>query len=645
MLRHTRAQAIPRAVRAARLNTQAKPTPPAAAKPTPPPTPAKGSPLPPTGGKPTPPGATPSSTGAGATAKSSSSSSASGGSFFPKFLLFSALSAPAAAAVYVKQNPDWNPEPLKGDENWMKFRELVLGPDANKPEPKPVAKKAESLVSNNRQVAVVTPKPAAKPAQQVATKSPEEATPLPASNEKVPTLPSRKRTGPIADKAEAALATINESKNAAVKKAQQAVNKAQAELTEEVQHVKESVQHAKEAVAEKVAVVEKKVDDATAKARKEITKLSHDADPAVLSKKVDQQIRLTTREILDTLKEESDAAADEMDKNYLRGLQVPTQRKVTVLSRVAQLATEMKHRSKWEAVRMLEALRRMEEDTQKKSASILRKQDELHKEVLARELRLQEEVLSRKAREEMMKLKKDYKDELTNTVNEHKAKVEKELKATFDKAKKAIEDNFQKQLAAKSNELQETLTKERKQRVAELENFRAQLRALNSVLDSSSSYEAFSHQVHKTSVAALALSDRIEAAAPLRAESVITEGAPSVSQLQDRFKTVRGVGRRAAMIPEGSGLIGQLFGGALSYLIILPGGPIEGNDAEAIFSRADYALKAGDIEKAVEEMKGLTGLPADVSKDWVEAAESRLAVEQTAKVVKAHIALLAASCS
>jgi hypothetical protein len=34
--------------------------------------------------------------------------------------------------------------------------------------------------------------------------------------------------------------------------------------------------------------------------------------------------------------------------------------------RVAQLATEMKHRSKWEAVRMVEALRRMEEDSKKK---------------------------------------------------------------------------------------------------------------------------------------------------------------------------------------------------------------------------------------------------------------------------------------
>jgi hypothetical protein len=97
-------------------------------------------------------------------------------------------------------------------------------------------------------------------------------------------------------------------------------------------------------------------------------------------------------------------------------------------------------------------------------------------------------------------------------------------------------------------------------------------------------------------------------------EHVIEDGAPSVGQLQERFKTVKAVGRRAAMVPEGSGLVGQLFGGALSYLLIPPGGPIEGDAPDAIFSRADYALKAGDIEKAVAEMKALHGLPAEVSR-------------------------------
>ncbi|RLN45875.1 hypothetical protein BBJ28_00022255, partial [Nothophytophthora sp. Chile5] len=336
--------------------------------------------------------------------------------------------------------------------------------------------------------------------------------------------------------------------------------------------------------------------------------------------------------------------------------------------RVAQLATEMKHRSKWEAVRLLESLRRMEEDAQKKSSEVLRRQDALHKELLARELRLQQEVLSRQARDEMVALKQQYADDLARNVSQQRASLLSELQRTFDRETKAINARYTQQLSAASDKMQQTLAEEREERLAELEKYRAELRALGTVLDSSSTYEAFSHRVHKTSMAALALSDRVEAAAPLRSEiralreaarndplieaavkslpqSVIEEGAPSVSQLQERFKVVKSVGHRAALVPEDSGIIGQAFGSALSLLMIPPGGPIEGTDADAVLSRAEFALKAGDIEKAIDEMKGLSGVPAQVSKDWISAAESRLAVEQTAKVVKAHVALLAASCS
>lgn len=118
-----------------------------------------------------------------------------------------------------------------------------------------------------------------------------------------------------------------------------------------------------------------------------------------------------------------------------------------------------------------------------------------------------------------------------------------------------------------------------------------------------------------------------------------------MGQLQERFKVVKSVGHRAALVPENSGIIGQAFGTALSLLMIPPGGPVEGTDTDAVLSRAEFALKAGDIEKAIVEMKGLSGIPAQVSQDWIAAAESRLEVEQTAKVVKAHVALLAASCS
>ncbi|KAJ0411447.1 hypothetical protein ATCC90586_007107 [Pythium insidiosum] len=608
-------------------------------------------------------------TAAGAAAKPSpAASSSSSGVGFGSLLVLTALSTPAAAAVYLKQNPEWNPEIVRHDANWIKFRDLVLGPDAAKKSSAVAADKQIVLASKPKPVAPKEPSKTPEELSALITKVNPAAAPVkPAAEAPKAPVAAPKKEEPKKKEVAAAPAAVEKKEEKKPKKAEQKEAVVAKPEAEQPKPVAKSEVKAAAPVEEKKPVVVKKVDDAVAKERKEIDKLAGAATPAALGASVDKQIQTTTqKEIVSALQAEATAAALDVDKNYLEGLHALDANALAI--RVAQLATEMKHRSKWEAVRLMEAMRRMEEDAKKKSEEVLSRQHTLHEELVARELRLQEEVLTRKTREEMDQLKKQYADDLARNVQEQKTAILKDLQTKFAADKKAIEDRFAQQLRAKSEELQSVLTKERKQRVEELEKYRAELRALNAVLERTSTYEAFSHQVHKASMAALALSDRIEAAAPLRTEikalrefarndafiatalkslpeRVIEEGAPSVSQLQERFKTVKAVGRRAAMIPADSGLLGQLFGGALSYLIISPGGPIQGDDAEAVFSRADYALKAGDIEQAVQEMKGLSGLPAEVSKDWVAAAESRLAVEQTAKVVKAHISLLAASCS
>ncbi|TYZ63837.1 hypothetical protein PybrP1_001433 [[Pythium] brassicae (nom. inval.)] len=641
-------------------------------------------------------------------AGSSSASSGGSGSGVLKMLLIGALSTPAAVAVYLNQNPSWNPEPLRGNEQWLRFRELVLGKDAAaKPAPKaageprpaspkaPAPAKKESAAAEKlrelkeqqqkktqQEVTAAKPTPEAAPAP-AATKAEEVVNAVIAAEKQV-----EKKGREVVDAVIAAEKQVEQKGRelvdaviAAEKQVEQkgrelvsAVVAAEKQAEKKGGEVVSAVVAAEQQVAKKVAdaaadaklAVEKKVDEAAQRARAEIDKLAADASPESLGSKMEKKVQATTREILDTLRADSNAAADELDKNYLSGLHELDANALVI--RVAQLATEMKHRSKWEATRLLEALRVMEETAQKKSAEVLRLQDELHKELLAKELRLQEELLTRKTREETAQLRKAYAADLARNVNAERAAILNKLQATFQRETKAIEDRYAQELRAKSKELQELLAKERTQRIAEMESYRAQLRALNTVLENSSTYEAFSHQVHKTSVAALALSDRIEAAAPLRDEiralrdaarsdefievalktlptHVIDAGAPSVSQLQERFVVVKKVAHRAALAPADAGLVGQLFGSALSLLMIPPGGPIEGDDTDAVFSRADYALKAGDIESALGELKALSGVPAQVAQDWVAAAESRLAVEQTAKVVKAHVALLAASCS
>ncbi|EEY56915.1 uncharacterized protein PITG_10455 [Phytophthora infestans T30-4] len=633
------------------------------------------------------------------------------GSSLPKLLLLGLLSTPAATAVYVKKNPEWNPAALKDDARWIKFRELVLGKDVAQPPVVPVKRSPEDFsaaINKAQQEVQKEEKAKLKKDEKKAEKKAEKAKMKAAKLKKDDT--DEKKAGKDekkTDKVEKTLKQAEKKMEKAEKKAEKAKMKAVklkeddkdekktekaekkmekaekkaekaekkvAKLKKEVEAkghkeenaVKKDVKKVAAAVAGAATVVEKKVDAATAKAREEISKLAGEASPEHLSRQMDKQIQATTNDLLSSLKAESDAAAAEMDKQYLSGLNELDANALAI--RVAQLATEMKHRSKWEAVRLLESLRHMEEDAQKKSTEVLRRQDELHKELLARELRLQQELLSRQSREEMKALKKQCTDDLARNVSQQRASLLSEVQRTFARESKAIEQRNAQRLEEATQKMQKTLAEEREKRVQELENYRAELRALGTVLDSSSTYEAFSHRVHKASMAALALSDRVEAAAPLRSEiralreaarndpfieaavkslpqDVVEQGAPSVGQLQERFKVVKSVGHRAALVPENSGIIGQAFGTALSLLMIPPGGPIEGRDTDAVLSRAEFALKAGDIEKAIVEMKGLSGLPAQVSQDWIAAAESRLAVEQTAKVVKAHVALLAASCS
>lgn len=616
--------------------------------------------------------ATPTATSAAAAPPTSSSSGPGVGTL----LLLTALSAPAGAAVYLKQNPEWNPEVLRNDANWIKFRELVLGDGAVKKASVPHEKPKPAVVKQS------------KPKEP--SKTPEELSALISKANPAATLSDKSPRAKAAEEPKAAPVVEKKVKAdsanvaAAEKKIVEQPKVSKEESPAKTKKVNEKSEAAKEKTEEKektrtpaavpeVSTIEetkpfvvKVVEDAVATERRQLDKLAEEATPAALGNKIEKQIVSTTKEIVETLQAEAAEAAFDVDKNYLSGIHELDSNALAI--RVAQLATEMKHRSKWEAVRLLEALRRMEEDAKKKSAEVLHRQQALHTELLERELRLQHEIITRKTREDLEALKKQYAEDLSRNVQKEKTAILKNLQEKFAADKKAIEDKFASQLKAKTENFQETLAKERKQRVQELESYRAELRALNAVLERTSTYEAFSHQVHKASMAALALSDRIEAAGPLRAEiralrefarndpfidsaiktlpeDVVEKGAASVGQLQERFKTVKVVGRRAAMIPEGSGLVGQLFGGALSYLIIPPGGPIEGTSPDAVFSRADYALKAGDIEKAVSELKTLTGLPAEVSRDWIAAAEDRLAVEQTAKVIKAHISLLAASCS
>lgn len=230
------------------------------------------------------------------------SSSSESGSVLPKLLLLTSLTAPAGVAVYVKQNPQWNPEIVRENENWIKFRELVLGKEKPAPKAAPaVVKKPATPAASKPVKPTPSPKEPTKSAdelsaviskgQQKETKKPAEKSlhfedEKPKSMEKVETKATKPKEAPVVkDKTEKKAVATEKKAVATEKPAAPAQKKAATEPA--------AKKKAEPVVPEKT-LAEKKMEEANAKERAEIAKLASAASTAVLSDKVGQQIQSTT---------------------------------------------------------------------------------------------------------------------------------------------------------------------------------------------------------------------------------------------------------------------------------------------------------------------------------------------------------------
>jgi len=124
-------------------------------------------------------------------------------------------------------------------------------------------------------------------------------------------------------------------------------------------------------------------------------------------------------------------------------------------------------------------------------------------------------------------------------------------------------------------------------------------------------------------------------------------GVPTVSELQVKFDESYGVGREAAMVPEGrAGLEGQLLGKLFAKLSVPPSPDAvptteeEGSVSDGILSLARRYVQLGDLEKAVDQLNRLKGQTAYVMNDWKCMASDRVSTERALKTIKLECALL-----
>lgn len=316
--------------------------------------------------------------------------------------------------------------------------------------------------------------------------------------------------------------------------------------------------------------------------------------------------------------------------------------------RLIKLTNELRDRGKWEAIRMNEALSRQDDVWTLKMVEAMKEQAHTFQDRID-EIRREE----------------------TDRANLEITRIRDRLEREFtDRMEAMVAERVSSLVEEESQRLQKAFQENEELRAKAVEELHAKAAAMARVAEKRAEYERVSHRVHKMSLALLSLSAAlnssgrateevealrvaaegdplIEAALDSLPKSVFRSGAPTAHAVQQRFLTVYKAGRRAALVPKDSGLLGHYLGAISSLLLVTPESSSEAveqaDDPTSGLTRASAALNAGDLALAVKEVESLDGYAADTCRDWLAAAKERLRVLQTLQVLEAHVGTVVAS--
>jgi hypothetical protein len=124
-----------------------------------------------------------------------------------------------------------------------------------------------------------------------------------------------------------------------------------------------------------------------------------------------------------------------------------------------------------------------------------------------------------------------------------------------------------------------------------------------------------------------------DAALPEKAKTALltldahkSEGVASALALRDRFAASINDIIDAEAAPAGSSWWDRTLARLENMVTVRPTGDVKGTDAPAIAARAEAALNRGDVASAVREVQGLSPAAAVAAADWLQQAQTRLAV-------------------
>ncbi|ANC90597.1 hypothetical protein A6A40_00995 [Azospirillum humicireducens] len=150
---------------------------------------------------------------------------------------------------------------------------------------------------------------------------------------------------------------------------------------------------------------------------------------------------------------------------------------------------------------------------------------------------------------------------------------------------------------------------------------------LRSSLSGGQPFQQDLQAVRALNIADAGVTQPLDAVAPYAAK-----GIPTRAQLTDRFQPLAGEIVRADIRGEGNSWIDSAVG-KLSTLVTVrrEGGGVVGTTTDAVVARAEAALAAGNLAKAVEELSTLQGPAAQTAGPWLADAKARLAADQAAR--------------
>ena len=127
------------------------------------------------------------------------------------------------------------------------------------------------------------------------------------------------------------------------------------------------------------------------------------------------------------------------------------------------------------------------------------------------------------------------------------------------------------------------------------------------------------------------LQDVTPVTVPDALQAAAEAGVPTLTSLQDSFPDAARSGLSAARAETPEAEVSGITNFIKRQLNVRSVTPREGSDPDAVLSRAQAAVRAGDLGTALTEMEALPEAARSVMADWIEAASARQAAQDAAK--------------